>query len=471
MVKTQTNSILISVISRYYFGQTFPDSQFQIEVNLLIQLKAIESVKEIKEMGISSNIGTRNGFMAIGQTNVLYTQLAASGNQLFMIPKYAVKDLDSLEDNDSLRIELDRHCVYFMVGKKDDKPAIYVGQAGHRTTTKKTVIKRLAEHTRDGYAPYWDTAYILVPKHEDRWEPTHINYLEYLFTTNIDKTKYVDISGDRVNDHIPNKPEDRQDCEDSYNDGLIYLSKFNIKLFNPIDKKPLNTNVIKDIKVENKIIRKLRSSALTEKKTPHNIVNDMLDLLPWERFNKNTTFFDPVCKVGEFLEEIRLRLFDLEMSHGEFDERGIYAAEACWHHITYNQLFGFTISEEARSFTINTLYGEIGYDAPNIKYIEDYEDIVKDTGTNKITEDEIKQYIRLIVESSKREAVTSGELKDSVSRYMYKSSLYKDRTKEDKDAIKQEITARKKLLCYKAILQKELGNMKFDVVIGNPPIQ
>ena len=73
--------------------------------------------------------------------------------------------------------------------------------------------------------------------------------------------------------------------------------------------------------------------------TPPQLVNQILDLLPaslWR--NKKATFLDPVCKTGVFLREIAKRLMlGLEMEIPDKQTR--------LNHIFKNQLFGIAITE------------------------------------------------------------------------------------------------------------------------------
>ena len=73
--------------------------------------------------------------------------------------------------------------------------------------------------------------------------------------------------------------------------------------------------------------------------TPPEIVNKMLDMLPQELFrNPDTTFLDPACKTGVFLREIAKRLIvGLEPQIPDLQERV--------DHIFQKQLFGIAITE------------------------------------------------------------------------------------------------------------------------------
>jgi len=73
--------------------------------------------------------------------------------------------------------------------------------------------------------------------------------------------------------------------------------------------------------------------------TPPDIVNMMLDMLPQEIFSdKDSTFLDPACKSGVFLREIAKRLLTgLENKIPDLNER--------IDHIFHKQLFGIAITE------------------------------------------------------------------------------------------------------------------------------
>lgn len=73
--------------------------------------------------------------------------------------------------------------------------------------------------------------------------------------------------------------------------------------------------------------------------TPPEVVNQMLDMLPQELFrNPDTTFLDPACKTGVFLREIAKRLIvGLEPQFPDLQER--------LDHIFHKQLYGIAITE------------------------------------------------------------------------------------------------------------------------------
>lgn len=84
--------------------------------------------------------------------------------------------------------------------------------------------------------------------------------------------------------------------------------------------------------------------------TPPRVANAMLDLLPQELFrNPQTTFLDPCCKSGVFLREIAKRLIvGLEPVFPDLQER--------LDHIFHKQLFGFAITGLTAFVARRTVY-------------------------------------------------------------------------------------------------------------------
>lgn len=84
--------------------------------------------------------------------------------------------------------------------------------------------------------------------------------------------------------------------------------------------------------------------------TPPKIVNEMLDMLPAELFeDPNTKFLDPACKTGVFLREIAKRLIKgLESKIPDLNER--------LNHIFKNQLYGIAITELTSLLSRRSLY-------------------------------------------------------------------------------------------------------------------
>jgi len=84
--------------------------------------------------------------------------------------------------------------------------------------------------------------------------------------------------------------------------------------------------------------------------TPPTVVNQMLDMLPAELWsNPNTTFLDPVSKTGVFLREIAKRLMEgLKEQIPDVQERA--------NHIFTKQLYGIAITELTSLLSRRSLY-------------------------------------------------------------------------------------------------------------------
>ena len=84
--------------------------------------------------------------------------------------------------------------------------------------------------------------------------------------------------------------------------------------------------------------------------TPPEVANKMLDLLPQELFqNKETKILDPACKSGVFLREAAKRFIDGERD--QFD-----TLEECLDWIFKNQLYGIAITELTSLLSRRSLY-------------------------------------------------------------------------------------------------------------------
>ena len=108
--------------------------------------------------------------------------------------------------------------------------------------------------------------------------------------------------------------------------------------------------------------------------TPVPIAKDMVNILPDQVWNKNTTFLDICCKSGVFLHEIYLKLMETESLIQEFPDKA-----ARRNHILKNQLYGISPDQMCQLMSTRTVYGTIGCESNIISFGDNYLRVMQNT--------------------------------------------------------------------------------------------
>lgn len=280
-------------------------------------------------------------------------------------------------DSDIYNEELQYNSIYLIVGwdeKKEER--VYVGQAKKRNKGD-SVLKRLREHTKsktEKYKDIWEYAIVLTNT-EDAWGATELSNLEYLLYNEI-PSKVI------LNSVEPNSSgiDESKDYNEKIRQIKTYVQAIGCRIFTEDEHEktfqvePV-TNNVKDLQKG--------QSDIPEITTPQVIVDRMIEDLPEEVFNPDTTFLDLACKGGEYLRGLYDKLMQTESLialYKDTIERS--------NHILEHQLYGIALSQVSLDRTTKALKGY----KHNIKIIPEYISYIK----NKRETEKFQEWLKEI---------------------------------------------------------------------------
>lgn len=159
-------------------------------------------------------------------------------------------------EKSSDRKDLSQSGVYFLFGKseKDDKPVVYVGQAGLRKSGE-GILNRLKEHKRNQKKDYW-TESVLFTTMNNSFGPTEISYLENRFCNLArEADRYEVKNGNDPN--IGNLTEEKEsELKEFIENAKVLMNVLGHKVFVPVSERQLEPKQSEEYKKEKDVVSK-----------------------------------------------------------------------------------------------------------------------------------------------------------------------------------------------------------------------
>lgn len=345
----------------------------------------------------------------------------------------------------------DNYGIYFLYRNENKEKGldakIYVGQVGKRPGG---IIQRLKEHDKETirYENDWDCA--LVVRSDTEFNEDIVSELESIYHY---KLKNIEVKLNKqisLNKNIPNGSLAEVDAR-IIEDIDYYLDTYIPTVF-AVEEPEIQEDDIVKMKTK-KQTEDLRKGAcnIPEFTTPTDIVKQMVDMLPDSVWNPDTKFLDPACKGGEFLKELFNRLMDADSLKAKYPDKTARTL-----HILNEQLYGVALSKESRAKALETLGGY-----GNIILVP----LAGSVGSSLVSgllriEEEDTEYYKKLQIGLKEVAYLSAD--SGITHYYVKIG---------NDFLKVVEASFRSMIKQTEFTRRFGDEMKFDVVIGNPPYQ
>lgn len=323
----------------------------------------------------------------------------------FVVPRSSIRYRLSIK-------ELEGNCIYVLYDR--GYTDVYIGQAGRRSKSHKSVMERLKEHESDNYKESWDMAIVFTSllDGEQGWLSNTIDMLEHIF---IKRTQGF---------HLNKKNEPLKDDITNYIKEIVYNIETYLCMLLPdifindlVSIKEEQVKIAsKKFKLDIQDLQDYDGISLVNFTTPEPTVKNMVGRLEcYHTLDHKSKILDLSCKGGEFLYEVFSRLMRCKDPF-LLEKNDIQRA----HYILTKQLFGIASSYNSFRAANMLLYGND--EIENIHHVRNFE-------------------INLRAEFKKGYENGVRWLKELIFEVVFKNAF----VGEDKE------------------------NMKFDIIVTNPP--